>query len=277
VLPTPAPVGTVTLLTSSLNPSVLGQALTFTASVATTGAFVQIPAGTVSFLDGTSVLGTATLDATGSAQYTTSSLALGEHKITVSYAGTSAFAANVSATLLQVVVASLTSAGNGFLLTVTPANLAVGVGNYVSVSVNVLPLNGFSEPVQLSCISAPAEMRCLFDSVLIPSGGGTTRLTVNPAAPHDCGSETPYFRSAGMAELFPLLAGLAALLFGRRKRLLKGIVLACLLALLPMLGGCGHCTDLGIKPGNYTFSVQGASMGSTAVTHAVGMSMNVHL
>ncbi len=277
VLPPAAPVGTATLLTSSLNPSVLGQSVTFTASVATTGAFVQIPAGTVTFLDGTSVLGTATLDATGSAQYTTSSLALGQHRITVSYAGTSAFATNVSATLLQVIVASLTSAGNGFLLTVTPVNVAVGVGNYVSVSVNVLPLNGFNEPVQLSCISAPAEMRCLFDSVLIPAGGGTTRLTLNPAAPHDCGSETPYFRSAGRAELFPLLAGIVALLFRRRRRWLRAVGVSCLLAVLPMFSGCGHCTDLGVKPGSYTFAVQGSSTGSAAVTHAVGMSMNVHL
>ena len=278
VLPPPAPVGTATFVTSSLDPSVLGQNVTFTASVATTGAFVQIPSGTITFLDGNSVLGTATLDATGSAQYSTSALAIGQHQITVSYAGTSIFAASTSAVLLQQVVSSLTSAGNGFLLTVTPTTFGVGVGNYVSVSVDVLPLNGFNEPVQLSCTSAPAEMRCLFDSVLIPAGGGTTRLTVNPAAPHDCGSDTPYFMSSAKGELFPLLAGSFAFLLRRRRKGWSCILaLVSLLAVLPMLGGCGHCTDLGVKPGNYTFSVQGASIGTAAVAHAVGMSMTVHL
>ena len=73
-----APLNTVTLLTSSLNPSVVGQSVTFTAAVQTTGPFVATPIGSVTFLDGTTALGTVALDATGKAAYSTTTLIAGD-------------------------------------------------------------------------------------------------------------------------------------------------------------------------------------------------------
>jgi uncharacterized repeat protein (TIGR01451 family) len=55
-----------------------------------------IPTGTVTFLDGTTTIGTAILDATGAAQMTTAALAVGPHSITVAYAGDAANAPSVS-------------------------------------------------------------------------------------------------------------------------------------------------------------------------------------
>ena len=76
-----APAQTTTVLSSSLNPSIFGQAVTFTASVTGFG-----PTGLVTFTDGATVLGTATL-AGGSAMLTTSALTGGAHSITATYAG----------------------------------------------------------------------------------------------------------------------------------------------------------------------------------------------
>ena len=91
---------TSTTLTSSQNPSQVGQAVTFTATASSSGG---TPTGTVTFKDGAVVLGTGTLSGAGIATFTTSTLALGSHSITASYAGTSTFAASTSAALIQAV------------------------------------------------------------------------------------------------------------------------------------------------------------------------------
>jgi hypothetical protein len=93
---------TTTSLTSSLNPSHHGQSVTFTATV--TGAFGGSPRGSVSFKDGTVVIGTGTINTTThKATFTTSSLATGTHSITAVYAGNGNFVGSTSPVLHQVV------------------------------------------------------------------------------------------------------------------------------------------------------------------------------
>ena len=77
---------TATAVTSSVNPSVFGQPVTFTATVGPVAPAVGTPTGTVTFLDGGSPIGTSTLSA-GTAMFTTSELAVGSHMITASYGG----------------------------------------------------------------------------------------------------------------------------------------------------------------------------------------------
>ncbi len=82
--------GTGVTLTSSVNPSAVGQTVTFTATVAGTGGGI-VPTGTVQFMDGASALGVpVTLSNVGSngvASYTTAALANGPHQITAVYSG----------------------------------------------------------------------------------------------------------------------------------------------------------------------------------------------
>ena len=91
-------VGTPVMLQSSVNPSALSQAVTFTAMVAGTGV---APTGSVTFLDGVTPLGTLPL-VNGSAAITQSALAAGGHSITASYSGDANYAPG-SATLAQAV------------------------------------------------------------------------------------------------------------------------------------------------------------------------------
>ena len=72
------PPPTTTALASSLNPSVLGQPVTLTATVTAVAPGAGTPAGTVTFYDGATVLGTGTLDAAGVATLTTSALGVGD-------------------------------------------------------------------------------------------------------------------------------------------------------------------------------------------------------
>jgi hypothetical protein len=58
---------------------------------------------------------------------------------------------------------------------------------------------------------------------------------------------------------------------------LQGLAVAAALLLLPALQGCGtgNCTDFGLKPGTYTFTVQGTSTGSPVTTRTQAMTMTV--
>lgn len=89
---------TTTTVSSSVNPSTVGQSVTLTATVASG----TVPTGDVAFFDGTTSLGTATM-VSGVASFTTSSLALGSHTITAAYAGSTSAAPSKSAALTQVV------------------------------------------------------------------------------------------------------------------------------------------------------------------------------
>ena len=89
---------TTTALTSSLNPSASGQSVTFTATV--TG---SSPTGTVTFtLDGTAQA-PVTLDGSGSAALTASTLPVGSHSITAAYGGDTNNNASTSGALTQAV------------------------------------------------------------------------------------------------------------------------------------------------------------------------------
>jgi probable HAF family extracellular repeat protein len=88
-------------LTSSQNPSKLGQAVTFTATVSSIAG--PPPDGEqVTFKMGTIVLGSASLTK-GMASVTTSTLTVGQHKIIAAYAGDTIYAASKSLPLTQVV------------------------------------------------------------------------------------------------------------------------------------------------------------------------------
>lgn len=120
--------GTSVALTSSVNPSAVGQSVTFTATVASTGGGVS-PTGTVTFYDGTTVLSTQTLNASGVATYSTAALTNGVHQVTAVYNGNSgsevqgstspALNQDVQATSTLAVVSSLNPSTYGAQVTFT--------------------------------------------------------------------------------------------------------------------------------------------------------------
>lgn len=81
---------TTTTLVASPNPSVLGQAVSLTATVAVVSPGTGTATGSVTFKDGTTTLGTVTLT-NGIAVMSISSLALGSHSLTASYGGSTTF------------------------------------------------------------------------------------------------------------------------------------------------------------------------------------------
>jgi Bacterial Ig-like domain (group 3) len=94
---------TTTAISSSANPSVYSQPVTFTATVTATAPGGGVPTGTVTFKNGSSTLGTGTLNGSGKATFTTSTLAVGALSITAVYGGSTSFNTSTSAVLTQTV------------------------------------------------------------------------------------------------------------------------------------------------------------------------------
>ena len=94
--------GTMLRKASSPNPSKQGQAVVFTATAISSLPGQPTPTGKVTWKDGSTTLASITLQQ-GTAQFTTSSLGVGQHSITVSYSGDSHFQAHTATPLIQVV------------------------------------------------------------------------------------------------------------------------------------------------------------------------------
>jgi hypothetical protein len=93
-------VPTSTTVTSSSNPSVSGQSVTFTATISPLVSRGGLPTGSVTFMDGTTALDTETLSG-GTASFTTAALAVGSHSITAVYSGDPDHFTSTSAALTQ--------------------------------------------------------------------------------------------------------------------------------------------------------------------------------
>ena len=129
---------TTTTITSSLNPSSYGAPVTFSAQVVAAAASTNALTGTVTFTDGNTILGTATINSSGNAAVTTAALAANapgtSHLITATYNPNGSFAAS-SATLTQVV--------NGLptVVSLNPVPASITAGQPVTLNTTVTPAN----------------------------------------------------------------------------------------------------------------------------------------
>src|SRR5207244_1932915 len=125
--------------TSSVNPSVFGQSVMFTATVSAVAPGAGTPTGTVQFRDGAANLGSPVTLTGGSASFSTSALSVGGHSITAVYSGDASFNTSTSAVLTQTVNKANTSTtvtssvnpsvfGQSVSFTATVAAVAPGAG-----------------------------------------------------------------------------------------------------------------------------------------------------
>jgi len=128
-------------LSSSANPSPLGQNVVFSASVAAQAPGQATGTGTVQFMDGAASLGTATLSG-GSASLGIPALTAGPHSITVMYGGDANLAAGTSAPLVESISSSSTTSTS---TTATASNTSIAYGQTVTFAVTVAA-NGSSAP-----------------------------------------------------------------------------------------------------------------------------------
>src|SRR5207244_10941 len=134
VVNAPAAAATSTSLTSTPNPSIVGQAVTLSSTV-TSGA--GVPTGTVTFRDGATVLGTVTL-VNGSASLITSTLAVGTHPLTATYNGSAAFTASTSPTVTHTVVNNNNTPATTTSLTASASTIRSA--NFITFTATVSPV-----------------------------------------------------------------------------------------------------------------------------------------
>lgn len=149
------PATTAVSLTSSANPSVFGQAVTFSTIVSVVAPGAGIPSGNVTFRDGATALGTTALTA-GTASFTTSSLTAGSHSITASYGSNGNFSASASAAVLQTVNKASTTMT---VSSITPNPVVVGQPVTVSFTI-VVVTPGIGVPTGTVTVSDSAGGAC---------------------------------------------------------------------------------------------------------------------
>ncbi len=81
--------GTSTAVTSNSNPASLGQTIFFDAAVTATNGAPGVPTGSVTFKEGSTVLGNVSLNSAGHASFSYAAFSIGSHTITADFAGTS--------------------------------------------------------------------------------------------------------------------------------------------------------------------------------------------
>ncbi len=121
-------------LGASPNPAVFGQSASLTVTVVATGGGAGVPTGTVSCFDGATLLGTATVNASGGggqATLSTSSLSVGSHSITCTYNGDGNFVASTSGAVSQ----SVNKSGSAAVVISSQAPSTFGQGVTFSIAV----------------------------------------------------------------------------------------------------------------------------------------------
>jgi poly(hydroxyalkanoate) depolymerase family esterase len=167
---------TTTTIQSSLNPSVYGQNVTFTAVV--TSSKGAPPNGEiVTFTQGSKVLGTGKLNG-GSARFTISTLATGGvDPIKATYAGDSTFSGSTSDTLAQMVTEATTKTA------VSASSNPINIGQSVMFTATVAPeysgtvlgkVTFFADGTQLASVFLTNDAASYTDSTL---GTGTAKIT----------------------------------------------------------------------------------------------------
>ncbi len=168
---------TTTVLISSMNPAPVGTTVVFTA---TTSSSSGTPSGSIAIADGGTTLATAPL-VNGVAKYSTSSLSVGTHAITATYAANGNFAAS-RASLNQVIN------GLSSTVTLTAAPNPAYVGEKVTLSGAVASAGG-----------TPTGTLTFFD--------GTTELGIATLTPSGAATLSVAFTTVGIHNLTAAYSG----------------------------------------------------------------------
>ncbi len=195
-----------------------GAPLQFTASVVTQ--FAAAPSGVVTYLDGGREIGSATLNNSGTAQFSTSSLAVGIHSITARYGGDAHYSASTSPALQQTVVAI-----PDFTLTAAAATLSMARGGNATATFTLQPVNGtLGHSITLQVNGLPPGTSVNISPSPATLASDPVRVDIVLKAPATL---------ASLQKLVPFAAGGLLLLRLRRLQATLTIFLLC------VLQGCG--------------------------------------
>jgi len=276
---------TTTSLISSANPAATGASVTFTATVSS---FNGTPAGSVSFNDGTTTLGSSALNASGVATFTTSNLAAGTHSISAVFAGSTNFIGSTSLTLNENI------ATPDYKLVSDKNSVTLRAGQSATITITGQSVGGYSGTVSFTCGNLPQLTTCTFaPSTLTLNSNGTAAssiLTIKTSGPN-AGLVNPFNGIGGrgmfaLACLMPVGMGLVVLALPGNKRTKQSwIGLMMLVVLVGMFSGCGGGSAATPPPppppttpaGTTAFSVSTTATTSTGSPNPANPSQQLNL
>jgi hypothetical protein len=243
-----APARTLTTLSASPNPAYAGQMVALKAFV--TG--VGTPAGNVALFDGTTSIGSASLDGTGTAVLNTTNLQVGTHPLTAIFAANSNWGASSSAVVNEVIIPN----PRDYALT-SNGPLTLQTEHHGSTVVTATPTGGLSDTVSISCGSLPIYVTCEVVSSQVSISNGTPQ---NVTVKIDTDAVLGY---ASLNQHLRIVAALLlpCLFFGSprdRRKLRLSVISLCLLAFLASgTVGCSGKYPSSTPPGTYSILING--------------------
>jgi hypothetical protein len=262
------PIPTTVMLTAPAN-AAPSAPVTLTARVTGQGG---TPSGQVSFLEGSTGLGTANLDANGSGSVTISTLTAGTHTVTATYTGDDTFGGSISSAV------TINIANSDFALAAAPPSATVTAGQSTQFMLTLTPSGGFANNITFSC-SAVTGISCSFNppTVTPSNGAASTTMTVNTSA------TVPQFGTSRMAQIGPMLLLIVGALFGLvifcaareqapRFRLVAVSAMLVVFAASFVFAGCGGGSSMQPNRGTATILVTAQSR---TLTHTTTVSVTV--
>jgi large repetitive protein len=251
---------------STANSLSAGGAVTLTVLVQ--GAGPKFPSGVVTFQSGSTVLGSATLDASGLGTLTFVP-PQGSYTVVAQYPGDTLFAPSNSAPIPVLVGPTVE-----FTMTPTPSTISMKSGDHTTVQINLVVAPTFDDTLAIGCAGLPAYATCTFSTNSVQvKGGGVTTLSVvlDTGTPLGAGPTASLYSGPSSATAVCILPGglLFTIFFLRPRRFRKHLsVFAIVLALCVtgMLTGCSNSFNVNYTPaGTYTIEVigRGVTSGST--------------
>ncbi len=277
------PASTVLTLTANPNPVYQHGTVTLSAALSAPGAPASALTGNITFLEGSTTLGTATLAGAQSFFYTPQSV--GSHTLTAVFSGDASLS-GASASVTLTVLAS------DFSLSVKDTTLTIATTHHAPTTVSINATGALADLIDLTCANLPQNAHCTFSPAthdLTAQNASTGTLTVDtdallnyaadraPASPSG-GSGTVAAALLALAIPTTLLAGMTRL--RRRGRGSPRIVLPHLLAGLLLcaaavtLSGCSGLYPPHVTPGTYTVTVTGHAR-SSGIEHSAPLTLVV--
>ena len=245
-----APAQTLATLSVSPNPATAGQMVTLKALVTGEGA----PAGNVAFFDGTTSIGTASLDGAGNAVLNTANLQVGTHPLTAIFGANSNWGGSSSAVVNEVVMPN----PRDYTLTYN-GPLTLRTEHHGSTVVTATPMGGLSDTISITCGSLPIYVTCeVVPSQISISNGASQTVTVKIDT-----DAVPGYASMDLYRRVVVAVLLPCLFFGlpsdrdKRKLRLRVIALCLLVFLSSGTIGCSGKYPSSTPPGTYSIMING--------------------
>ena len=256
-------------LSADLPNAPAGTAVTLTASVSNSDVRQHPATGTVTFLDGATSIGTAVLDSNGNATLVTKALSGGIHNLTASYPGDSVLTPSVSTPITETI--------SDYIFQALPATLTIQEGQTGTAALNIIPLGGFSQAVQVSCGTLPANVSCTFSpTTATPDGTHPSAIVLTIKAGSAVAGNVEYNGSWAATSTIGLAGMLLPFGWRRRRRIKTMVVVLGLMFVGLYVGGCssGGSSQSGGGAGSFKINVA-ATTGAGATPKTASMTVNI--